>query len=590
MKRPIQFALLALGIIAFAVPLYSAQTVTLLLRISQTSSGTGANASSNNTTISPNGRYVAFDSGGSNLVSGDNNSSTDVFLRDVNAGTMQRVSVAIDGTEGDGSSRNPSLSPTAASGFFGIAFESSATNFELNPSTFPDTNNAVDVYFKLPTLNFMERISVGAGPTQGNNDSFDASATIVPEPNRLFVAYSSLASNLVSNDTNGFQDVYLATLTPPTDLTQFSFEQHLTTICITCRINGVVSNGDSGKAKISGNSRFVVFESTATNISNGTPPTTKQIYLYDSLNGSISLVSHTPTGEPGNGDSFAPSISYGGTYISYHTSATDILSDGVTVPANSVQVVYFNLQTGNSVRVNMNSSNQAGNGAVASNLSSAISPNGRFVAFSDTANNLVSSDQNGSADIFIRDFGSGLLIRATNDFNGTDPDGASTAPAFAGTSYNATSGMLGFDSNATDLISTDSEGRPDTFLGSLTSDLITLTRAMIVEVPPDSTLGTKRIALTAQKFAGANLGAARLGKGMAAASKRPRVQYRFQLFKIRDNQTRRSVQKLISKRNTLTFKNLKPGTYEATYRAEIVQKDRVKAKSTNSPVVRFKIS
>jgi len=570
-----------------------AQSVTSLGRISQDSTGIGGNASSNHTAIGANGRYVVFDSSANNLVTNDGNSSSDIFLKSLTSGITQRINLTSDSREADDNSSNPSVTGTAMSGFFAVAYESDATNL-TRVAGFHDTNQFTDIYFTLPNSNATERISVAPGKTEADGPSSDPSIAMIPEPNKLIVAYSSQATNLVSGDTNHKQDIFLATLTVPSDITQLDYANDLVTICITCQVGGVVSNGDSGKAKISGTGRYVTFESEATNLISGISPTKKQIYVYDSSTGLISLVSKSSSNVPGDDDSFSPSISYAGTFIAYQTTASNILPAGSLPSPTPVQVLRLNQLSGSVTRVNVTSSGVGGDGTSTSSLTTSISPNGRMVGFSDSADNLASGDSNSSNDIFVKDVETGGLIRISSTSSGSSGDSASTFPAFAGASYNSTNGLMAFDSLSTNLISGDTENRPDTFLATLTTSAPLLNKSSIIEVPPDATLTNRKASISALKFSGASLtSSSKLRRAALAAtsraSKKPKVQYRYQIFKIRDNQTKKNFRKVVSKRNSFAFKNLPNGTYESTYRAEIVVKGKVKSKTKFSPPQRFKV-
>jgi Tol biopolymer transport system component len=94
---------------------------------------------SNVASISANGRYVAFSSDASNLVGGDTNGYTDVFVRDRQTGFTQRVSLASNGSQGTGHSYNRSIS---ANGRF-VAFDSYASNLVGE-----DTNDTADAFVR----------------------------------------------------------------------------------------------------------------------------------------------------------------------------------------------------------------------------------------------------------------------------------------------------------------------------------------------------------------------------------------------------------------------------------------------------------
>ena len=135
---------------------------------------------------SPNGRYLAFDSTASNLVSSDGNSSSDVFLKDQETAAVTLVSVNTAGVAGNGSSQRPAISPVGPDGFVAVAFESNATNL----SSFTDSQGNRDIFVRIPSIGLTEAVSVGEGPSFGNGDSFNPSVTMVPGPNRVLVVFS----------------------------------------------------------------------------------------------------------------------------------------------------------------------------------------------------------------------------------------------------------------------------------------------------------------------------------------------------------------------------------------------------------------
>ena len=159
-------------------------------RVSITSDGTQADLGSHKTAVSADGRFVAFNSEATNLVAGDTNGSWHIFVHDRQTGQTTRVSVASDGTEGNGNSYRPSIS---ADGRF-VAFYSRAGNLVEG-----DTNGAVDVFVHDRQTVTTERVSVASDGVQGNYGSGPA---FISADGR-FVAFTSGASNLVPGDTNG---------------------------------------------------------------------------------------------------------------------------------------------------------------------------------------------------------------------------------------------------------------------------------------------------------------------------------------------------------------------------------------------------
>src|SRR5207247_327255 len=144
--------------------------------------------------LSADGRLVAFQSDATNLVAGDTNGATDLFVHDRQTGTTERVSVASGGRQGNGFSAGPVLS---ADGRF-VAFHSTATNLVAG-----DTNGATDVFVRDRQTGTTERASVASGGTQGNGSS----AGPVLSADGGLVAFHSTAANLVAGDANGAYDV-----------------------------------------------------------------------------------------------------------------------------------------------------------------------------------------------------------------------------------------------------------------------------------------------------------------------------------------------------------------------------------------------
>ena len=181
-------------------------------RVSVASDGAQGNGSSGLVTfafppaLSADGRFVAFVSAAANLVASDTNGATDVFVHDRQTGTTERVSVASDGTESNAASVGSSLS---ADGRF-VAFHSAATNLVAG-----DTNGATDVFVHDRQTGTTERVSVASGGTQGN----DSSAGPALSAAGLLVAFHSTASNLVAGDANRAYDIFVHELTVSTTTT-----------------------------------------------------------------------------------------------------------------------------------------------------------------------------------------------------------------------------------------------------------------------------------------------------------------------------------------------------------------------------------
>ncbi|CAN5202331.1 hypothetical protein BH18ACT4_BH18ACT4_08700 [soil metagenome] len=147
--------------------------------------------------INADGRYVAFFSEASNLVPGDTNETRDIFVRDVVAGTTERVNVSSTEEEANAQSgfsvHGGSSVPTISADGRYVGFDSFATN--LVPG---DTNDSIDVFRRDRVNGTTERLSVDSQEVQGNDDSSDTGM----DASGLVVAFISMAQNLVPDDTN----------------------------------------------------------------------------------------------------------------------------------------------------------------------------------------------------------------------------------------------------------------------------------------------------------------------------------------------------------------------------------------------------
>ena len=168
-------------------------------RISLTSSGGEASSDSQVAALSPDGRYVAFESTASNLVTSDFNFASDIFVRDRQSSQTSRESVASNGAQADGRS----ISPAISSGGRYVAFQSNATNLVGG-----DSNSSDDIFIRDRQSGQTLRVSVSSAGAQAGRSSFTPSLSA----NGRLVAFRSLAPNLVSGDTNDVGDIFVRDL------------------------------------------------------------------------------------------------------------------------------------------------------------------------------------------------------------------------------------------------------------------------------------------------------------------------------------------------------------------------------------------
>jgi Tol biopolymer transport system component len=348
-------------------------------RVSVDSAGNQGNSFSLGASISADGRFVAFYSEASNLVPGDTNSSRDIFVRDRLTNTTTRVSVDSAGNQGNGDSSSPSLSDD---GRF-VAFPSDASN--LVPE---DTNGYRDIFVRDTLTNTTTKVSVDSAGNQGNFFSFTPSISA----DGRFVAFESLASNIVPGDTNNTGDIFVRdTLTN-------------TTTNVSVDSAGNQANSNSRSPSISADGRFVAFYSDASNLVPEDTNGYRDIFVRDTLTNTTTKVSVDSAGNQGNFFSFTPSISADGRFVAFSSSAFNIVPDSY-----AKDIFVRDTLTNTTTKVSVDSAGNPGEGDNPS-----ISADGRFVAFDSSSSNIVPGDTNNTRDIFVVDTSS-----TPNVINGT---------------------------------------------------------------------------------------------------------------------------------------------------------------------------
>jgi Tol biopolymer transport system component len=283
-----------------------------VLLVSATPGGTPGNDQSGPLWLNEDGNIATFMSRANDLVAGDSNGTSDIFVRDMAAGVTERISVATDGTQADAGSLDPMSTPD---GRF-VVFTSKADN--LAPG---DTNGQNDVYVRDRLLGTTELMSCAPDGTVGDNDS---SFPAISADGR-WVGFQSRASNLVPGDTDVLMDVFVKDrLTGAVEM-------------ISVTIDGTVQEGGSDSPDLSSDGRFVVFGSQADNlIPYGPTPHHEdhEIFLRDRLMGTTRQISLTPDGHQANLGSINPQMNDAASVIAFETYATDIVAG--YVDANDV--------------------------------------------------------------------------------------------------------------------------------------------------------------------------------------------------------------------------------------------------------------
>jgi Tol biopolymer transport system component len=343
-------------------------------RVSVDSEGGQANGASENLAMSGDGRYVSLESQASNLIPGDTNSDWDIFVHDRQTAETSRVSIDNGNREGNGGSRNPSIS---ADGRF-VAFESRSSNLVTG-----DTNDASDIFMRDRQTGETTRVSVASGGNQANNGSGWPSISA----DGRYVAFWSDASNLVPNDTNGKRDIFVHDC------------QTAETTRVSVDTTASQGNSDSYHPAISADGRYITFSSESSNLVLVDANNRPDVFIHDRQTRETTMVSVGSAGNQGNDDSWWSSLSADGRFVAFHSQASNLVGgDG----NNCRDVFVHDRHTGQTKRVSISNTGAEGNG---NSLYNAISADGQIVAFSSQSSNLVVGDTNGCQDVFVRELG-----------------------------------------------------------------------------------------------------------------------------------------------------------------------------------------
>ena len=341
------------------------------LRVSVNSAGEQADGLSTNPAISQDGRYVVFESNATNLVADDTNDTTDIFLHDRDTGVTQRISYTLEFGQTVYDSHAPSIS---ADGRY-VAYYSYADNLVAGDNNFSDD---IFVYDRLQATT--ERITVNADGVEANGSSYFPQISA----DGRYISFYSIADNLVAGDTNGMYDVFLY------DRINLSMEK------ISITSNGAPANNHSFSSSVSTDGRYVVFESSATNLSAGDTNRRTDIFLRDRVAQTTSRISLLSNGSQPMGASTSPKISTDGTYIVF-SSQVDLL---VGTDVNGREDIYsYHISDGALELISVDTDGNLGD--YNSSMPS-INMDGRFIAFQSSATNLVAGDSNAQDDIFLR--------------------------------------------------------------------------------------------------------------------------------------------------------------------------------------------
>jgi Tol biopolymer transport system component len=413
--RPALAVLLTVALASFTVPVHAQGTA----RVSVTPDGLQAQAHSTRSAISSDGRLVVFQSTAWNLVPADTDGNADIFVHDRQTGTTSLVSV---GVAEDSSNEDPAMSSDGSL----VAFESwtvpmegynmtelflrdrlagtttsvlvhpNGGGFDLNLSadgrylTFAsdeeslvsgDTNGVTDVFVFEVLSGTFELASVDSSGAQADSYSYAPSLS----GDGRYVAFVSAASNLVSGDTNGNQDVFV--------------HDRLTgaTSRVSVSTTGIQANSDNTDPDISADGTRIAFRSYASNLVTGDVNGAVDVFIHDAGAGTTVLVSVSSTGTQANAESYGPSLSGDGAHVAFASYATNLVPNDTNA---TFDAFLHELATGITSLVSCDSAGAHGNGQ---SWPTSISYDGSQTTFYSQADGLVAGDTNAVIDVFVRD-------------------------------------------------------------------------------------------------------------------------------------------------------------------------------------------
>jgi Tol biopolymer transport system component len=284
------------------------------------------------------------------------------------------------------------------------------------------------------------RVSVDGRGRQGNDDS---SASDISATGR-FVVFSSVATDLVRNDVNGYEDLFVHDRVTGT------------TRLVSVRSNEVQANASVGNidpGSISADGRFITFGSTASNLVKDDGNAVSDVFVRDRVAGTTTRVSMSSTGDEGNGASRDPAISGDGTLVTFSSDATNLFGSDTNAERD---IFVRNRNRGTTRRISVSSTDEEADGF---SSYASISADGRYVVFDSFAENLVADDTNDATDVFIRDRKRRTTVRVSLTNAGDEGDSSSEYPFLASNGR-----FVAFQSGATNLVGNDTNATTDIYV------------------------------------------------------------------------------------------------------------------------------
>ncbi len=351
--------------------LYDRTNDTLEL-ISTNKNGSDANGRSYAPSLSSDGRYVVFTSEASDLIVGDDNGVTDIYIRDTQSDTTERVSVDTDELESNGDSHR---SVVSSDGQF-VAFSSEATNLVAG-----DTNGFADIFVRDRTAGSTVRVSLTDDEEEATGgDSLWPSISA----DGSLVVFQSDATNLFLSDGNSATDIFLR----DTDAD--------TTTLLSKNDDDSEGDADSLAPVISADGTVVVFSSQATNLAGSNPDGLSHIFAAVVATEAVEIVSVDSDETEGDGGSTLPTLTADGNLVFFQSEATNLDTSN---DENGVGDIFVrDRDSGTTARISLR---PEGGETTSATMNVSVNSDGHFVTFQSDEGEYVDSDDNGVADVFV---------------------------------------------------------------------------------------------------------------------------------------------------------------------------------------------
>lgn len=416
--------------------------------------------------ISPDGRYVLVTSFATNLVPGDTNAAPDLFVRDLQSGTTEAISVKAggSGTGNAGIAYHSTIHPVEFVGGRFVLFGSQSSNLVANdPNGFVSDVFLRDIVASTTRLVSGNRVGTGTGDDASVQlFAFQLHGLALSADGNVAV-FSSTATDLVAGDLNRSTDIFTRDVSSGVTTLVTTHSPAIPT--------PMTGRGISSYDSMSADGRYVVFTSSADDLvpgdtNHGQDVRSRDVFVRDLQTGLTRLVDASSAGQIADADSHGGRISADGRFVAFVSRATNLVP-GVAGFTDNIYVK--DLITGGLELISPNSGGTDG-GNSASFAVESISADGRFVAFASFATNLAPNFVDGNArgeDLYVRDRTLHTTELVTLNGTGTASANAGLPVDDAGVAMSSDGRYVVLDSDASDLVAGDTSGQTDVFVRDL---------------------------------------------------------------------------------------------------------------------------